>query len=63
MALRLIYQPSGFGKKTNSKKMPPYMKILMANINYDGKNMPSCIRLTTAKLDWFIGKTSVPIAT
>ena len=31
--------------------------------NYDGKKMPSCIRLMTVKLDWLIGKTSVCIAT
>ena len=32
-------------------------------MNYDGKNMPSYIRLAEAKLDWLIGKTSVRITT
>ena len=39
------------------------MKIMMAKHKYDGKNMSSCIRLTKAKLDWLIGKTSMRITT
>ena len=39
------------------------MKIIQQNIYYDRKNMPSCTRLTTTKLDWLIGKTSTSIAT
>ena len=41
----------------------PTAKNAVVYENYDGKNMPSCIRLTKAKLDWLIGKTSVCIAT
>ena len=51
-------QPSEFGKKTEQKNA-----VIYENYDFDGKNMPPCIRLTTAKLDWLIGKTSMCIAT
>ena len=37
--------------------------VIYENYDFDGKNMPPCIKLTTAKLDWLIVKTSVCIAT
>ena len=49
-------------KRPTAKKCRCIWKLWRQNINYDGKNMPWCIRLTTAKLDWLIGKTSVRIA-
>ena len=48
-------------KDRQQKNAVVYEKFWQQNINYDDKNMPSCIRLTTAKLDWLIGKTSVRI--
>ena len=39
------------------------MKIMTAKPKLRRQKYTSCIRLTTAKLDWLIGKTSVRIAT
>ena len=39
------------------------MKIMTAKPKLRRQKYTSCIRLTTAKLDWLIGKTSVCIAT
>ena len=55
-------KPSEFGKKTNIKNAITYENY-DGKTDQNGKNMPLCIRLTTAKLDWLIGKTSMCIAT
>ena len=55
--------PLNLEKRPTAKKCRRIWKLWRQNINYDGKNMPSCIRLTTAKLDWLTGKTTMRIAT
>ena len=55
--------PLNLEKRLTAKKCRRIRKLWRQNINYDGKNMPSCIMLTKAKLDWLIGRTSMRIAT
>ena len=60
---RGISSPLNLEKRPTAKKCCWIWKLWRQNINYDGKNIPSCMSLMTAKLDWLIGKTSLRIAT
>ena len=59
----LFYSPLNLEKRLPAKKCSHMSKLWWQNINYNSKNMLSCIRLTKAKLDWLVGKTGVCIAT
>ena len=58
-----ISSPLNLEKRLAAKKMLLYMKIMTAKHKLRRQKYIVCIRLTTEKLDWLIGKTSVRIAT
>ena len=52
--LCLHLQPSEFGKKTNSKKMLLYMKIMTAKHKLQWQKHAVMFRFMMAKLEWLI---------